>query len=162
MATPAESQSDKHELRELKKFTELTESELEERKLLASFVSNMCKCVLQTSLYTRDHPQARAGVDLTFQAMEAISDSSDQVSALLERFAAAVVAARRRVPCHREFHHPTMRLSPCVSSFPRSHEKIDLDIGTQSITLPIHRPPSTPRTRSLLPAASAARAAAAG
>lgn len=75
MATPAESQSDKHELREFKKFTELTESELEERKLLASFVSNMCKCVLQTSLYTRDHPQARAGVDLTFQAMEAISDS---------------------------------------------------------------------------------------
>ena len=71
----AQPTSDKHELQAFKKYTELTESELEERKLLASFISNMCKCVLQTSLYTRDHPQARAGVDLTFQAMEAISDS---------------------------------------------------------------------------------------
>lgn len=75
MARSAEPQSDKHELRKFKKYTELTESELEERKLLASFISSLCKCVLQTSLYTRDHPQARAGVDLTFQAMEAISDS---------------------------------------------------------------------------------------
>jgi len=55
-----------------KKYTELTPEELEERKLLASFISNLCKCVLQTSLYTRDHPQAKAGVDATFIAMEAL------------------------------------------------------------------------------------------
>jgi HEAT repeat protein len=78
MAAAKASANEFQELERFKKYTELSEDELIERKLLASFIANLCKCVLQTSLYTRDHPQARAGVETTFAAMEALDGSIDE------------------------------------------------------------------------------------
>ena len=57
------------ELPDFLKVGELDEAAKDERENLTNFLTMVCRCILQTSLYTKEHPAARQGVDKTFQAL---------------------------------------------------------------------------------------------